>query len=63
MADTKGREFEIAAIVAELLDSLNKEQQRQVMAMLASRYGGAFVSPAPTRASSHQYRRRAKQNV
>lgn len=37
--EIKGREFEIAAQVAELLDTLNKDQQKQVMAMLASRYG------------------------
>lgn len=37
--ETKGREFEIAAEVANLLDTLTKEQQNQVMAMLATRYG------------------------
>jgi hypothetical protein len=36
--ETKGREFEIAQEVAELLDTLTPEQQRQVMAMLITRY-------------------------
>ncbi len=42
---TKGREFEIAAEVAELLDTLRPEQQRQVMAMLATRYGLSIKEP------------------
>ncbi len=37
--EIEGREFDIAAQVAELLDNLTKEKQRQVMAILASRYG------------------------
>lgn len=45
MQETKGREFEIAAEVAELLDTLKPEQQRQVMAMLASRYGLTIKDP------------------
>lgn len=45
MSDTKGREFEIAAQVAELLDTLSQEQQKQVMAMLASRYGLTIKDP------------------
>lgn len=45
MTDTKGREFDIASQVAELLDTLTKEQQRQVMAMLASRYGLTIKDP------------------
>lgn len=44
-AETKGREFEIAAEVADLLDTLSKEQQRQVMAMLATRYGMTLKDP------------------
>lgn len=44
---TKGREFEIAAEVAELLDTLRPEQQRQVMAMLATRYGLTIKEPTP----------------
>lgn len=49
MTDTKGREFEIASEVAELLDTLTKEQQKQVMAMLAARYGLTVkVPPAST---------------
>lgn len=46
MSETKGREFEIAAEVAELLDTLTKEQQRQVMSLLATRYGLAIKEPA-----------------
>lgn len=50
--DTKGREFEIAAEVADLLDTLTKEQQKQVMAMLATRYGLTIKEPAtPARGS------------
>jgi len=45
VGEVKGREFEIAAEVAELLDTLSKEQQRQVMAMLASRYGLTLKDP------------------
>ena len=45
MESTAGREFEIAAHVAELLDTLSKEQQRQVMALLASRYGLTIKDP------------------
>lgn len=44
--EIKGREFEIAAQVAELLDTLSKDQQRQVMAMLASRYGLQLKEPS-----------------
>ena len=45
MTDTKGREFEIAAEVAALLDTLNKDHQKQVLALLASRYGLAIKDP------------------
>ena len=48
MDDVKGREFQIAEQVAELLDTLKPEQQRQVMAMLATRYGLTIKEPAPT---------------
>jgi hypothetical protein len=44
--EVKGREFDIAAQVAELLDTLSKEQQKQVMAMLASRYGLKLTEPS-----------------
>lgn len=44
--ETKGREFEIAQEVAELLDTLPPEKQRQVMAMLATRYGMILKEPA-----------------
>ncbi len=42
---TKGREFEIAAEVADLLDQLPPEKQKQVMAMLATRYGMKLTDP------------------
>lgn len=48
MDDVKGREFDIAAQVAELLDTLSKEQQKQVMAMLATRYGLTIKEPGQT---------------
>jgi hypothetical protein len=48
MEDVKGREFQIAEQVAELLDTLNPEQQRQVMAMLATRYGLTIKEPPAT---------------
>ena len=44
--ETKGREFEIAQEVAELLDTLPPEKQRQVMAMLATRYGMTLKEPS-----------------
>lgn len=47
MDDVKGREFDIAAQVAELLDTLSKEQQKQVMAMLGTRYGLTLKEPPP----------------
>ncbi len=34
MGEHKGREFEVLQNVAELLDTLTNEQQKQVMAML-----------------------------
>lgn len=53
--DTKGREFEIASEVADLLDTLTKQQQNQVMAMLASRYGLKITEPSPvTRGSGYR---------
>lgn len=48
MDDVKGREFQIAEQVAELLDTLKTDQQRQVMAMLAARYGLTIKEPTPT---------------
>lgn len=45
MDDLKGREFEIAAQVAEQLDQLPPEKQKQVMAMLASRYNLTIKDP------------------
>jgi len=44
--EQKGREFEIAQEAAELLDSLPPEKQRQVMAMLATRYGMKLNEPS-----------------
>jgi hypothetical protein len=37
--EVKGREFEILAIVAEQIDELPEDKRKQVMAMLAARYG------------------------
>lgn len=54
MDDVKGREFQIAEQVAELLDTLKPEQQRQVMAMLATRYG--LTIKEPTQATGKGYR-------
>lgn len=45
MEDVKGREFQILEQVAELLDTLKPDQQRQVMAMLATRYGLTLKEP------------------
>jgi len=56
--ETKGREFEIMRDVAELMDTLKPDQQRQVMAMLAARYG--LKIQEPTAASSSGYRPRPK---
>ena len=54
-----GREFEIAGYVAEMLDSLSKDQQRQVMAMLAARYGLSLKDPpGPTRGGGYAPRRK-----
>lgn len=58
MNDVKGREFQIAEQVAELLDTLKSEQQRQVMAMLATRYGLNLLEP--TKSSVGSYRPRPK---
>ena len=44
--DTKGREFEVAAQVSELLDTLRPAEQKQIMAMLASRYGLKITEPS-----------------
>jgi hypothetical protein len=41
MSETKGREFEIAAAVTELMDTLTKEQQQQLMSLLNTRYSFA----------------------
>jgi hypothetical protein len=41
----QGREFEVLQLAAELLDTLNAEQQRQAMAMLAARYNLKLVEP------------------
>lgn len=60
MTDTKGREFEIASQVAELLDTLSKEQQRQVMAMLASRYGLTIKDPPASTARGYTVRPKRK---
>jgi len=53
MDDVKGREFQIAEQVAELLDTLRPDQQRQVMAMLATRYG--LKINEPTQATGKRY--------
>jgi hypothetical protein len=58
--EIKGREFEIAAQVAELLDTLSKDQQRQVMAMLASRYGLQLKEPAAGAGKGYYPRPRRK---
>lgn len=49
----KGREFEIAQEAAELLDSLPPEKQRQVMAMLATRYGMKLFEPSATKSGGY----------
>lgn len=54
MDDVKGREFEVLSQVAELLDTLKPDQQRQVMAMLATRYG--LTIKEPTQATGKGYR-------
>lgn len=46
--EVKGREFAMLEQVAELLDTLKPEQQRQVMAMLATRYGLTIKEPPST---------------
>jgi hypothetical protein len=38
-------EFQIAEMVAEQLDQLPKDKQRQVMALLATRYGLTIKDP------------------
>jgi hypothetical protein len=48
MDDLKGREFQIAAEVADLLDQLPPEKQKQVMAILASRYNLKLTDPPTT---------------
>ncbi len=50
------REFEIMQTVAELLDTLPKEKQRQVIAFLASRYGLVLKDP-PTGGSGGYHSR------
>lgn len=44
--ETKGREFEIAQEVAELLDTLPPEKQHQIMALLATRFGMTLKEPS-----------------
>ena len=39
-------EFQIAEEVAQLLDNLHPDKRRQVMAMLATRYGLALKEPS-----------------
>jgi|GEM_PF-6105613 len=53
---TEPREFEIMQTVAELIDSLPKEKQRQVIAFLASRYG--LILKDPPQGGSSGYRSR-----
>lgn len=48
------REFEIAGYVADLLDQLPAEKQRQVMALLAARYGFRLSDPPPARSSGYR---------
>ena len=50
--DNKGREFEIMHYVAELLDTLDADQQRQALAMLAVRYGMQLKDPPAARPGS-----------
>lgn len=54
MNDLKGREFEVAEQVSELLDTLKAEEQRQVMAMLAVRYGLKLIDPPRTGGKSYR---------
>ena len=58
MDELKGREFRIAEQVAELLDSLPPEKQKQVMAMLATRYGLTIKEPASTAGKGYSPRPR-----
>lgn len=60
MDDVKGREFEVLSQVAELLDTLKPDQQRQVMAMLATRYGLTIKEPASTIGRGYTARPRRK---
>jgi hypothetical protein len=49
MTEHKGREFEILQSVAELLDTLPPDKQKQAMAMLAARYDMKIAEkPTPT---------------
>lgn len=47
-------EFEVLQDVAGLLDQLNAEQQKQVMAMLATRYKLKLVDAAPSSGGSYR---------
>jgi len=61
MGSNHGREFEIGQQVAELLDSLQPEQQIQIMALLATRYGLKLIPQntyAGTRAGKSKLKRR-----
>lgn len=60
MDEHKGREFEVLQSVAELLDTLTSEQQKQVMAMLATRYGLKMIEPAAGARKGYSPRPRRK---
>lgn len=60
MEDVKGREFQILEQVAELLDTLKADQQRQVMTMLATRYGLALKEPPQATGRGYTARPRRK---
>lgn len=65
MADTndqKGREFEIMAEVADLIDQLPKDKQKQVMAMLAARYGLQLKEPPATGRAGYRPGPRSKRS-
>lgn len=53
-SDDEKREFEIAGYVADLIDQLPPEKQRQVMALLAARYGMRLSDLPSVRASTYR---------
>lgn len=53
-------EFEIMQTVAEIIDSLPKEKQHQVIAFLASRYGLILKDPPSGGGASYRARLTAR---